>query len=95
MAAHSKERRVDALRRARDAQRAKLTREVDPDGVLAATDPAELNRRVAARVSAWYADLARASHAARRRNRIQREALAAAEIAAAAVLKAYAETGAA
>lgn len=95
MAAQTKDRRADALQRARAAQHDKLIREIDPDGTLAATNPEELDRRVADRRRARYADMARASHASRRRKRIQREALAAAEIAAAAVLKAYAEAGAA
>ncbi|MEU7609527.1 hypothetical protein [Micromonospora sp. NPDC049204] len=102
MAAPKQDKRVDALKRARAAQLNKLIREVDPNGTLAVADPDELARRVTELRSARYSEMARASHAARRRNRLQREALtmairrealAAAEQAAAAVINAYAKAG--
>jgi len=93
MAAPVQDKRVDVLKHAREAQQAKLIRKIDPDGTLAAGDPDELARRVADARKSRYTEMARASHEARRRNRARREALNAAEIAAAAVLNAYAKAG--
>jgi hypothetical protein len=78
-------------------------RAVDPDGTLAASDPAELDRLVALRRSARGAEAARLSHAARRANKARREAeeaaylaarplaAEAAYLAASAVIRAYTE----
>ncbi|WP_444951078.1 hypothetical protein [Micromonospora ureilytica] len=88
--AYPPERRRAVLEQARTAKREKLIREIEPDGRLADTDPDELGRRVAAAISAQYADMGRRKHTG---DRVRKDALEAATIAAEAVLRAGTRVG--
>lgn len=70
--------RTAATEPARRGLRAKFEREVDPDGALAASDPAELERRVDSLMRAHMLRMSLKARSARRR---AREAVAAAEAA--------------
>jgi hypothetical protein len=61
--------RTAATQPARDGRRAKLRQEIDPDGILAANDPAELEKRVDHLVRAHMLRMSLAAKAARRRAR--------------------------
>jgi len=63
-----------AMQRAREAQRQALIREADPDGTLAATDPAELDRRVKLLRRTRLVDMALKSAAVRAERRAAEQA---------------------
>ncbi|MFG1847803.1 hypothetical protein [Micromonospora carbonacea] len=92
MAAYTTERRRETVAQAREVLNQTLAEQVDPDGVLAATDPAKLAQLVTEARRARISEGVQRYHA-RRRARL--EALEAATIAAEAVLRAAARVDAA